>query len=111
MALQRGYQVGDLSLVYPLARGVGPMLSVGVAIAVFHECPTPLALVGMACIIGGVFVLTGDPRQLWRSGASTVISYGVLTGILIAGCTLWDKWAVSQSAIHPVLLNYGCLGV
>src|SRR5690349_10384339 len=32
--LRKGYQVGDLSLVYPLARGAGPVLSTIVAVAV-----------------------------------------------------------------------------
>ena len=32
--LQRGYAAGDLSLVYPLARGTGPLLS-GAAAIVF----------------------------------------------------------------------------
>ena len=39
--LQRGYAVGDLSVVYPLARGTGPMLSVVAAIWLFHERPGP----------------------------------------------------------------------
>src|SRR5215207_1916787 len=37
LTLQRGYQVGDLSLVYPLARGTGPILSTIAAVLFFHE--------------------------------------------------------------------------
>lgn len=37
--LQRGYAVGDMSVVYPLARGVGPLLSVVVAVLFFGERP------------------------------------------------------------------------
>src|SRR5690606_8308915 len=48
--LGKGYQKGDLSLVYPLARGTGPMLSTTAAILLLGERPTPLALVGAACI-------------------------------------------------------------
>jgi drug/metabolite transporter (DMT)-like permease len=108
LVLQRGYQVGDLSLVYPLARGTGPMLSSLVAIALLGERPTPLAVMGIACIIGGVFVLTGDPLKLWRSNSRTAVFYGVLTGALIATYTIWDKVAVSQFSISPILLNFGC---
>ena len=42
--LQRGYRVGDLSLVYPLARGSGPLLATVAAVAFLGERPTPLAL-------------------------------------------------------------------
>src|SRR5215467_11118363 len=38
--LNRGYQVGDLLLVYPLARGTGPVLSTLAAIALLGERPT-----------------------------------------------------------------------
>ncbi len=35
LLLQRGYRTADLSLVYPLARGSGPMLSKIAAVALF----------------------------------------------------------------------------
>ena len=108
LVLQRGYQVGDLSLVYPLARGTGPMLSTLVAIALLGERPTPLAITGIICIIGGVFVLTGNPYELWHSNSRTAVFYGVLTGALIATYTIWDKVAVSQFSVSPILLNFGC---
>src|SRR5918992_6257053 len=41
--LQRGYAVGDLSLVYPLARGTGPLLATAAAIVLFGERPGALA--------------------------------------------------------------------
>ena len=46
--LQRGYAEGDLSVVYPLARGTGPALSVLAAVVILGERPGPLALVGAA---------------------------------------------------------------
>lgn len=108
LVLQRGYCVGDLSVVYPLPRGTGPMLSTTAAIVFLGERPTPLALVGILLIVVGVFVLTGDPLKLWSSGSRQAVAYGLLTGAFIALYTLWDKYAVSQVLISPVLLNYGC---
>jgi multidrug transporter EmrE-like cation transporter len=46
LVLTRGYRTGDLSLVYPLARGTGPMLATAAAIGLLGERPTPLALWG-----------------------------------------------------------------
>ena len=105
LALQRGYQGGDLSVVYPLARGTGPTLSTLAAILFFQERPTPLALLGAVLVAGGVFVLAGG------SGGSEMplgaIGYGLLTGALIAAYTLWDKQAVSVLHVPPLLLDYG----
>src|SRR5690606_14656722 len=40
--LSMGYRVGDLSIVYPIARGTGPLLSTIGAILLFAERPTML---------------------------------------------------------------------
>jgi len=39
--LQRGYRAGDLSVVYPLARGTGPVLATIAAILIFGERHDP----------------------------------------------------------------------
>ena len=107
LLLGAGYRVGDLSLVYPLARGAGPMISTAAAIILLGERPTPLALVGAAMIGLGVIVLTGSPRQLRNGKNGTSIAFALLTGVVIAGYTLWDKEAVTTVAMPPVL--YFCL--
>ena len=107
LMLQRGYQDGDLSLVYPLARGTGPTLSTLAAILFFGEQPTFLALVGALLVISGVFVLTGGIALLKKSNARQSIVFGLLTGILIASYTLWDKYSVSVLLIPPLILEYG----
>ena len=106
LLLTKGYQVGDLSLVYPLARGTGPMISAALAVALFEERPTPLAVFGAALIAGGIFVLTGDPRKLREKEAAQGIIFAVLTGVMIASYTLWDKAAVSVNFVPPLLLNW-----
>ena len=50
LALQRGYRSGDVGVVYPLARGSGPLLSVVFAIVLFAERPGPAALVGAGVV-------------------------------------------------------------
>lgn len=107
LLLQQGYRAGDLSLVYPLARGTGPMLSTLGAIALFGERPSPLALTGAALIIGSIFALTGGARLLRRPlSAPGAVVFGLLTGTLIATYTLWDKHAVSALLIPPVVLDW-----
>jgi drug/metabolite transporter (DMT)-like permease len=105
--LQQGYQTGDLSLVYPLARGTGPLLSSIAAIVFLGERPTVVALAGALLVISGVVVLTSNPEQLRRAGARIAIQYALVTGAFIAAYTIWDKQAVSRFAVSPVLLDWG----
>jgi len=105
--LNEGYRAGDLSLVYPLARGTGPLLSSVAAILFFGERPSALALVGGLLIVLGVIVLTGSPEQLRQGRAKKAIIYALVTGTFIAAYTLWDKQAVSTFALAPILLDWG----
>jgi drug/metabolite transporter (DMT)-like permease len=106
LVLQRGYRVGDLSLVYPLARGTGPLLSTAAAILLFGERPSPLALLGALLVLGGVVALVGGPQLRYGLHNRQALGYALLTGLLIAGYTLWDKHAVSVLLLSPLLLDY-----
>lgn len=106
--LQRGYAVGDLSLVYPLARGTGPLLATAAAIVLFGERPSPLALFGIALITAGVFVLTSEGVSI-GSGLGAGVLYGLLTGVFIAAYTIWDKQAVSALLIPPLLQSWATI--
>jgi len=113
--LQRGYRDGDLSLVYPLARGTGPLLSTGAAIVVFSERPSALALAGGAIIVVAVFSLAGAGSGAAADGGARVdaahrrraIGFALLTGVAIASYTLWDKQAVGPLGLSPVVYYWG----
>lgn len=105
--LSKGYSVGDLSIVYPIARGTGPLLSTIGAIFLFAERPTGIVLTGTVVICLGVIILTGDPRSLMKSVALPGIIYGVLTGFVVATYTLWDAYAMNQAAIAPLMFQGG----
>ena len=108
LVLQRGYSKGDLSLVYPLARGTGPMLSCIAAIGFFHERPGFVAVVGIILIVYSVFILSGGMRLFHSRDpqAGWAVRYGIMTGVIIASYTVWDKQAVSGLLIPPVLLDW-----
>jgi drug/metabolite transporter (DMT)-like permease len=101
--LQRGYRVGDLSVVYPLARGTGPLISVIAAVWLLQERPGVAALVGAAAVVGGVLVIGG----LGTGNGAKGVGYGLMTGSLIAAYTLWDAHAVTTLAVSPVVLMAG----
>ncbi|MDO9109884.1 MAG: DMT family transporter [Desulfatirhabdiaceae bacterium] len=105
LLLQKGYREGDLSLVYPLARGTGPTISTLVAILFLGERPSALALLGAFLVAAGVFFLSGGSGG-FRGSRKRGVGYGLLTGITIAAYTLWDKYAVSTLLIPPLLQDY-----
>ncbi len=104
LTLQRGYTSGDLSLVYPLSRGSGLLMSSFIAIPLYAEHPGPAGVAGILLISGGVIVLSLPDRGdggLAPSGAA--LRYGLMTGLFIAVYTLWDKYAVANLHIPPLL--------
>jgi drug/metabolite transporter (DMT)-like permease len=105
LLLQRGYRVGDLSLVYPLARGTGPLLASVAAVLFLGERPGVLGAAGIAAVVAGIFVAAGARLHVPRARAS--LGYGLATGATIAAYTLWDKHAVSALAIAPVVYEVG----
>lgn len=105
IVLQRGYAVGDLSVVYPVARGSGPLLSVFAAVVVQGERPGVPGLAGALLVVAGVLLIgTGsrggrtDPRAR-RAG----FAYGLLTGVTIAAYTIWDNHSVNALAVPPLV--------
>ena len=100
--LQRGYATGDLSVVYPLARGTGPLLSTAAGIVLLDEHPGAAAIAGAATIVMAIFLLA-SPGTAGRAA----IVFAVLTGVAIAAYTVWDKQAVDASALAPIVYYWG----
>lgn len=105
LALQAGYRAADLSLVYPVARGSGPLLSFAGAVLLFGERPGPLAIVGLLLIVAGIVLVANLHRSL-RRAAVPGLMWGALTGGCIAAYTLNDGWAVKVLAVSPFLIDF-----
>ena len=109
--LDRGYRHGDLSVVYPLARATGPILTIAAAILVLGERPGALALAGAALVIVGAYLLTGNPLRLFSRDRPKGAGFAVLTGCSIALYTVVDKIAVSHYLIPPIVFDWACLAL
>ena len=113
IALLRGYRKADLTVVYPLARGSGPLLSSLAAILLLGEHITALGVAGIFAVVTGVFFIAGGPG-LFRAahdpakqaGIRKGMLYGLLTGIFIATYTVVDGYAVKFVLMSPILLDY-----
>jgi len=107
LLLDRSYRSGgDLSLVYPLARGSGPLITVIVAVLLLGEHPSTVALAGAALIAGGAVLLTGNLARLRQRGSLLAVMYALLTGCMIASYTVVDKLAVAAFVVPPILQDW-----
>lgn len=108
LCLQRGYQVADLSVVYPVARGTGPLLSSIGAFLLLGEPPSALGLFGLAAVVVGIGLIStqGNLAAFRRPGGKLGIQWGTTTGGLIASYTVVDAYAVKDVGIHPVILDW-----
>lgn len=105
LALQAGYRASDLSLVYPLARGSGPLLSFFAAAILLGEPVTWLSLAGVMLVVAGIVLVAGlfwQHHKAPRAG----IAMGLLTGVFIAAYTINDGWAVKVLLIAPLFVDY-----
>jgi drug/metabolite transporter (DMT)-like permease len=105
LLLQAGYRVSDLSLVYPIARGTGPLLSFIAATVLLNEPANWLSVVGVVLIVGGILLVSGlshSPHKAPRAG----IAFGLLTGVFIASYTINDGWAVKVLLISPFIVDF-----
>jgi drug/metabolite transporter (DMT)-like permease len=89
LLLQRAYAAGDLSLVYPLARGVAPLLVALTSIAVLGEGLTLTNKVAVLLIALGIISLA-IARNPSGKADMRAIAFALATGICTAGYTVVD---------------------
>lgn len=123
VSLQAGYDHAPLGVVYPTARGTGPVITIVIAVVLLGERPTLAEAVGAFIVIAGIAVVTIRPRagSLSVSGggaaASVVgrgLAWGGLIGAFIASYTLWDDFAVNHISDSPLLyfaVSEACVGL
>ena len=86
------YRSGDLSLVYPLMRGVAPLLTGVLAIFWMHEWPGTLGWAGMLLISLGVVALAFRPPRVGPAlhGHGRAVGYALANAVVIAVYTIID---------------------
>ena len=104
--LLSSYRIGDLSQVYPLARGASPLIVAGVSVTLLGIHLSWLELAAVAIIGSGIMSLTLVRRSDGlRNGRAAVLA--IITGIFIASYSLVDGWGAR--AAGTALGFYGCL--
>ena len=108
LCLMRGYQVADLSVVYPIARGTGPLMSSIGAFLLLREAPTSLGVLGLVAVVIGIGCIStqGNLAAFRQPKGQEGVRWGFATGSLIASYTVVDGYGVKVLGIHPVVLDW-----
>jgi drug/metabolite transporter (DMT)-like permease len=107
VCLIKAFERADMTVAYPIARGVAPALAAVVAVLVFSEPVSWITAAGIGCVSLGVMVV-GLGRQVDRRA----LGWAVATGISIAGYTVIDAQGVraAPSALSYIAWIYLTLG-
>jgi drug/metabolite transporter (DMT)-like permease len=96
--LAAAYRRYELSLVYPVARGLAPVLALVFVVAAGGARPAALGMVGVLVVSAGVLLVRG-PRGDLRG-----LAVGATIAAVIAGYTVVDGYGIHHAAAAPYLL-------
>lgn len=113
------YRFGDLSIVYPIARGGAPLGTALVATAAIGEHLSAGAWIGIGLLSGGILFLTLDSRKLGgtqpravgiaATNALVIIIYTIVDGIgvrLAGGAAAYIAWMLALTAVPLLAYAY-----
>jgi drug/metabolite transporter (DMT)-like permease len=97
--LAAGLSRGDLSVVYPLARGSAPVLVLAVSAGVLGAATSAWEVAGVGLVAAGVLLVRG----LRRPDDPRVVALALACGACIAGYTIVDADGLDHAAALPYL--------
>lgn len=87
--LARSYRTGDLSVVYPVARGTAPLITLAASYAFTQDSISPFATVGILVLIAGIWLIALGPSKALKVDRNTLL-YALGTSIFIGCYTVVD---------------------
>jgi drug/metabolite transporter (DMT)-like permease len=107
VTLTRAYALGDLSQVYPIARGSAPLFVLLWALLFLGEHPSPLGVGGVLLVVCGLYLVNLPTLTDWKrpllSFRASAARWALLTGILISIYSAIDKVGVRYVDPLPYL--------
>jgi len=99
LAISRAYALGNLSVVYPIARGSAPLFLLVTSVVVLAERPSAYGVAGIVLISVGIYVMFGGGLP---SGAA--LGWPLLAGLMTATYTTVDK--IGITFVQPLVYIY-----
>ena len=87
--LARSYQTGDLSQVYPIARGTAPLMTLAGTWALAGEAVTPLTGAGILLLVIGIWATAISKERRFRLDGLTLF-FALGTSVFVAAYTIVD---------------------
>jgi drug/metabolite transporter (DMT)-like permease len=94
VSLSAAYRRGDLSVVYPIARGIAPLLAVAIGVVVLGESVSSIGWLGVGCLLAGVLLVSRPWRSLRAGRIDGAVGFALLTGVTIAAYSAVDRVGV-----------------
>ena len=97
------YEKAAYTVVYPVVRGTGPLVTVIAATVFFQEHFTAMQWVGVACLSGGILLLAArnlSEETIDLYSLKIGLAWAVAGGIMVAVYTTWDAYGI-RSSINP----------
>jgi uncharacterized membrane protein len=100
--LSAAYRRGDLSIVYPIARGTAPLVAIAIGVGLFGEQLGLGGSIGVVLLLGGFLVLQRPWRAVrGRAAFDPAIAFALATGVMIAAYSAVDRLGTQRMAILP----------
>ena len=99
ITLAAGLRRGDLSIVYPLARGSAPVLVLAVSAGVLGAATSSVQVAGVVLVAAGVLLVRG----ISRTGDRAAVALAFACGACIAGYTIIDSYGLDHADPLPYL--------
>ncbi|TVP70023.1 MAG: multidrug transporter [Rhodobacteraceae bacterium] len=100
LAMALAYEKAAFTVVYPVVRGTGPLITVIAAMLFFGEDYTALQWLGVACLSGGILLLALrnlSEEQIDLRALKIGLVWALVGGVLVAVYTTYDAWAIRIS--------------
>ena len=103
LTMALAYEKAAYTVVYPVVRGTGPLVTVIAASAIFGEHFTVVQWMGVACLSGGILLLALrnlSEETIERAALKTGLAWAALGGVTVAIYTTWDAYGI-RSSLNP----------
>ena len=103
LTMALAYEKAAYTVVYPVVRGTGPLVTVIAASAIFGEHFTVVQWMGVACLSGGILLLALrnlSEETIDRAALKTGLAWAALGGVTVAIYTTWDAYGI-RSSLNP----------
>ena len=100
MTVALAYERAAYTVVYPIIRGTGPLVTVLGASAIFAEHFTPTQWAGVACLTIAMLLLSLrnlSEEHLDLRGLRIGLVWALAGGMLVALYTVYDAWGIRQT--------------